>query len=221
VEPYIDLHTHHLKPEDDVISVYNLLLNETSEIPAGPFSAGLHPWYTDQLPLELLGSKLDHLAQNSQFLAFGETGIDTVCGVPVPLQREVFELHLRKASEYQKPVVIHCVKAWEEVIEIASNYQVIKILHGYNGSPELTGRLVKAGFSFSVGKAIMNPVSKIHSSVGLIPAVSLFCETDASDISIQMIYKMISAEMHLKEKELRKIIFGNYSRLWYKKSDGL
>ena len=212
MEPFIDLHTHKLIPDEDVISVYNLLLNETSDIPEGPFSAGLHPWHADQLPPELLGSKLDQLAKNSQLLAFGETGLDTACGVPLRLQQEVFELHLRKASEYKKPVVIHCVKAWEEVIEITSNYQVIKILHGYNGSPELTVRLVKSGFSFSIGKAIMNPASKIHSSVGLIPTASLFCETDASDISIQMIYRMISAELHLREEELRNIIFGNYSR---------
>lgn len=214
MEPYIDLHTHNLRPDDDVISVYNLLLNQTSDIPAGPFSAGLHPWHADLLTSELLSNKLDQLVKYNQMLAFGETGLDTLCGVPLPLQQEMFELHLQKAIAYKKPLIIHCVKAWEEVIDMTSNYQVIKILHGYNGSPELTGRLVKAGFCFSVGKAIMNPASKIHSSISLIPTDSLFCETDTSDISIQMIYRIISEGLHLKEEQLKKIIFGNYSQLW-------
>ena len=213
MEPYIDLHTHELNPDEDVISVFNLLLNETSGIPEGPFTAGLHPWYADQLSPELLSGKLDYFAQNSRMLAFGETGLDAVCEVPLQLQKEVFELHLSKASEYNKPLIIHCVKAWEEVIEQASNYQVIKILHGYNGSPELTGRLVKSGFYFSVGKAIMNPASKIHASLDRIPVNRLFCETDTSGFPIRAIYERVSAELHLKEEELRNIIFRNYSRL--------
>lgn len=213
MEPYINLHTHLPEPDDEVISVYNLLLNETSEDPGGYFSAGLHPWYADQLLPGRLSDLLNLLATNSRMIAIGETGLDTLCKVPFRIQQDVFELHLRKAEEFHLPVVIHCVKAWDEVIEMSSGYPVIKILHGYSGSPALTGRLVKSGFCFSVGKAILNPSSKIHQSVGSIPAENLFCETDTSGISVQAVYSALSAALHVDEEELRCIISGNFSQL--------
>jgi TatD DNase family protein len=213
VEPYIDLHTHNYKSGKGVLAVYNLSLNEALFSAEGPFSAGLHPWYADQLSPELLSQKLELLATNHQLVAFGESGLDKVCHVPLEVQKDIFEIHLRKAAENNKPLILHCVKAWEELLEMTSIYPLPKILHGYNGSQELTGRLVKAGFYFSIGKSIMNPASKIRGSMAGIPMDAIFCETDTSDFAIDAIYRAVSEVLHLNEVDLRKIIFRNYSRI--------
>jgi TatD DNase family protein len=129
------------------------------------------------------------------------------------LQQDVFELHLKKAVEHGKPLILHCVKAWDELIEISSWYPVVKILHGYNGSPQLTDRLLKHGFLFSIGQGILNADSKIQKSLQLIPISSIFCETDTSDVFIQNIYTGLSASLKISTEDLRETIFHNFTRL--------
>ena len=213
IYPYIDLHSHRHNQEAGVISVYNLLLHEKHGIPGIPFSAGLHPWYALELSQEILSRELDSCAASPNLIAFGETGLDKVCDVPIQLQQDVFELHLKKAVEHCKPLILHCVKAWDEIIEIAAGFPVIKILHGYNGSAQLTVRLLKLGFNFSIGKAILNPDAKIHQAIPMIPLSSLFCETDDSDVSIQIVYAGMGASLKLGEEALREAIFNNFTKL--------
>ena len=211
--PYVDLHTHGIIEKENVIGVYNLMLNEPSNIPSHPFSAGLHPWHADQLSIGELTLRLKECLLNPDLVAIGETGLDKACKVPMELQMDVFECQLRIASENKKPVIIHCVKAWEEVIKISSKYKSIKILHGFNESIQLTKRLINKGFYFSIGKAILNPETRINSSIHLIPGTSLFCETDASKIEIERIYQALCEILQLRDQDLRKIIFDNLVRL--------
>lgn len=213
VDTYIDLHTHHQDSAADVTPVYNLMLNEICTLPSGLFSAGLHPWHSDQLSPDALSLQLDQLAANPNMVAIGETGLDKVCAVPFQLQQDIFKLHLQKAVEINKPIILHCVKAWDEMIEIASGFQLTRILHGYNGSRELTRRLLNKGFSFSIGKAIFDPKSKIQSSIKEIPLTSVFCETDDSKISIQAIYEGVGAILKIKTEDLRAAIFDNFVRV--------
>jgi len=189
------------------------MLNETTDLPSHPFSAGLHPWHADQLSLETLSARLNECLVSPDLVAIGETGLDKVCKTPMDLQKDVFEFQLKIASENRKPVIIHCVKAWDELIEISSNYKSIKILHGYNGGIQLTERLLKLGFCFSIGKAILNSGSKVFSAVNLIPHTSLFCETDIAEISIIQIYKILCGVLQLQDEDLRKIMFDNYTRI--------
>ncbi len=213
MSPYIDLHTHQLRQEKDVISVYNLLLHENSDIPLHPFSAGLHPWYAGQLSTAELSRVLDQFADNQNLVAFGETGLDKACRIPLKLQLDAFGLHLDKAAEHKKPLILHCVKAWDELIEITTGYPVVKILHGYNGSAQLTDRLLQHGFQFSIGKAILQPDAKILSALRLIPLSAIFCETDNSEVSIQHVYEGVSASLQMNEEELRAAIFTNFTKL--------
>jgi TatD DNase family protein len=213
MSPYIDLHTHRIRQDDGVISVCNMMLHASSEIPTHLFTAGLHPWYADQLSTENLRWRLDQCVMVENFVAFGETGLDKVCKVPMQLQLDAFELHLNKAVEHCKPIILHCVKAWDELTEMADSYPAIKILHGYNGSTQLTDRLLKSGFLFSIGKGILNSTSKIHSAINIIPVTSLFCETDTSDVSIQEIYKGFATARKVTETELRDTIYANFSSL--------
>lgn len=213
VDTYIDLHTHHQDSAADVTPVYNLMLNEICALPSGLFSAGLHPWYADQLSPDALSLQLDQLAANPNMVSVGETGLDKVCAVPFQLQQDIFKLHLQKAVEKNKPVILHCVKAWDEMIEIVSGYRLTGILHGYSGSLELTRRLLDKGFCFSVGKAILDPKSKIHRSIQEIPLTSLFCETDDSEISIQAIYEGVGAVLKMKTEDLRAAILDNFVRV--------
>ena len=204
-----------------MISVYNQMLQEESDTPPLLFTAGLHPWYADQLSLKVLSLLLDRCAESPDFVAFGETGLDKGCSIPMKMQSDVLDLHLKKAVKNGKPVILHCVRAWDELIEIAAGNPAIKILHGYNGSEQLTDRLLQNRFLYSIGKGILNPSSKIHAALHLIPLSSIFCETDTSDVPIQEIYQGFSAALKMKEEDLRGVIYDNYSRIRGSRSNSL
>lgn len=213
MDNYINFHTHKQSAPDGVITVYNQLLHEEAGIPKHFYSAGLHPWYADKLSTAELSRVLDLHGSSSNLIALGETGLDKVCMIPIQLQQDIFELQLKKAVILSKPVIIHCVKAWEEMLEITNHYQVPMILHGYNGSDQLTGNLVKRGFFFSIGPMILNPNSRIGQTIQQIPLSSIFCETDESDQPIQSVYDAVSGYLKMKETDLRRTVFENFVRL--------
>jgi len=213
MDNYINFHTHKLSASDGVITVYNQLLHEEAGIPEHFYSAGLHPWYADKLTAEELSRILDHHGSNPNLVALGETGLDKVCRIPIQLQQDIFELQLNKAVTLCKPVIILCVKAWEEMLEITRHYHIPKVLHGYNGSDQLTANLVKRGFFFSIGPLILNPNSRIGHAINHIPLSSIFCETDESDESIQSVYNAVSGYLKMKETDFRRNVSENFARL--------
>lgn len=213
MDNYINFHTHKLSTQDGVITVYNQLLHEDASVPEQFYSAGLHPWYADKLPATELSRLLDLHGSSSNLVALGETGLDKVCKIPIQLQQDIFELQLNKAVILSKPVILHCVKAWEELLEITLPYHIPMILHGYNGSDQLTANLVKRGFFFSIGSIILNPATRISHAIDQIPLSSIFCETDESDESIQSVYKAVSGYLKMKEPDFRGTIYENFVRL--------
>ncbi len=213
MDNYINFHTHKQSISDGVRTVYNQLLHEETDLPKQLYSAGLHPWHADKLTASELSRILDLHRSSLNLVALGETGLDRVCKIPIQLQQDIFELQLNKAVIMNLPVIIHCVKAWEEMLAITRHYHIPMVLHGYNGSDQLTENLVKRGFYFSVGPLILNPNSKISHSINHIPPSALFCETDDSDISIQSIYHAVSDKVKMAETDLKRIVFENFVRL--------
>ncbi len=213
MDNYIDFHTHKLSTPDGVITVYNQLLHEDAGIPKRYYSAGLHPWYADKLSAAELSRVLDLHGSSPDLIALGETGIDKVCKIPIQLQQDIFELQLNKAVILSKPVIIHCVRAWEEMLEITRHYHIPMILHGYNGSDQLTANLVKRGFFFSIGTMILNPNSRIGHAIQHIPLSSIYCETDESNESIQSVYNAVSGYLKMEEPDFRRNVRGNFARL--------
>jgi TatD DNase family protein len=219
-ELYIDVHTHGPMASNEVISVYNLMLNEKRDPIQGLFSAGLHPWFADQAPGDL-SMQLSGLAKNPDFFGYGETGLDKACNLPFQLQQDIFKLHMEKATEKNKPLILHCVKSWNELMEMTSGCQVPMILHGYSGSLELTKQLRDKGFYFSIGKAVLDKRSKLHSSLKAMPLDSIFCETDEHALSIQAIYQGVGNALKIPENELMEKIYENFMRLRSMQHKGL
>ncbi len=82
------------------------------------YSIGIHPWFIVEERLESDFEILESKLQEPSCLAIGECGLDKRIEVPMELQQLVFEKQLLLAQKYQKPVVIHCVAAFQELIEI-------------------------------------------------------------------------------------------------------
>ena len=73
-------------------------------------TVGIHPWDAGRIPVASL-LPLDETAQ-----AIGETGLDFARPVPKEVQYAAFRAQLELARQYGLPVVLHCVRAFDEVM---------------------------------------------------------------------------------------------------------
>ncbi len=137
------------------------------------YSLQLHPWHlTGRQDIEAYVTMARKLRDDPYFVAIGECGLDALCDTPLPLQKEAFRTALLMAEEQNKPVIIHCVKLWAELMALTRGHQSPLIIHGFRKGPELAKQLLDAGFSLSLGQHFHPEVKEIA------PPDRLFSETD-------------------------------------------
>nr|MCU0407805.1 TatD family hydrolase [Bacteroidales bacterium] len=116
---YIDIHNHGGISAPGIFMVENLMMHEDRKPVAGEgivYSAGLHPWFVEESSMQAQLDALKKLASGPALVAIGEAGFDRLRGAPPGLQRRAFESQAAIAEECNKPLFIHCVRAWEDLI---------------------------------------------------------------------------------------------------------
>ena len=226
--PFVDIHTHFKNNDADIISVLNItqqsqFIENMSAFDAiklcmtegGCFSAGLHPWFLNKNNFETDFNKLIQLIDNQSVIFLGECGLDRLKGEDLTFQSQVFEAQIRLAESVSKPVVIHCVKAFNEIIAIKKhlNPRVPLIIHGFNQNKTILNDLIKNDFYISIGTPILKKESNAAQALLFIPHNRLFFETDDMDMSIKAVYEKASEVLNMDLKDLKKIIFDNFNRI--------
>ena len=203
----IDTHTHNSTPTEH--SIYN---SGTSYIAARNISVGIHPWNISSKWEEDFAD-ITKYAMYDNVKAIGECGLDTIKSqASLKLQEEIFSAHAQLAESAKKPLIIHCVKAFDTLLAIRKeiNPQQAWIIHGFRGKPEQSKQLIKAGFFISLGEKY-NP-----DSARAIPLERLLIESDESSLPIDKIYdsvaniKSISIEALVLQIETNAQIFGQF-----------
>ncbi len=215
--PFIDIHTHNSVNSEEIISVLSLFLQDIdfkNEINS-PFSAAIHPWHAAEFSTEQVIVMLENLTKQAGLIAVGETGLDRICTADYQLQKLLFELHLEFAEHHHKPVIIHAVKSWNDLIMYFKRAKVPFILHGYSAGIELTKQLVDLGCYFSVGKSALKITPRLRESLQFIPLTSLFLETDDSLSNIAEIYHEVSKIVEILPDQLKIQINKNYRQLFF------
>ncbi|MDQ8013590.1 MAG: TatD family hydrolase [Flavobacterium nitrogenifigens] len=207
---YFNLHTHQFTNQSDVLELVNQYPKDfDASIPF--YSIGIHPWYIDENRLNEDLKIIEEKLQTKNCLAIGECGLDKRIEVPFELQVSIFEKQLELAEKYKKPVVIHCVAAFQEVMAIKKKMKinVPMIIHGFSKNNQLAEQLIAAGFYLSFGKYLLkNP--DLKSVFQNVPNDRFFLETDTIEESIKEVYNLASEYKGLNLKELKDIISSNY-----------
>jgi TatD DNase family protein len=212
---FIDIHTHKHERQTNVLSIINLS-QPVSDIPENIFfSSGWHPWYIENIPLLTIESSLRKIIPQRNLIAIGECGLDKSSTTQWQKQTDVFSIHLHLAKEYNKPLIIHCVKAWSDLLYLfkKENFKGKIILHGFNGNDQIVDKFLKFNTYFSFGKLLLNPESKLPCVLKNIPAERLFLETDEADYSISDIYLRTSAILDIPVDNLCEMIKNNFFEL--------
>jgi TatD DNase family protein len=135
---YIDIHTHDSIPVPGIFAVENIMAHENrdpSGIRAPVYTAGIHPWHLNENNSEALLTYIRGIAPGPNLIAFGEAGFDKLRGPSKDIQEAVFAEQVKISGEFSKPMVIHCVKAWNELQEAQSNLKPENtwLVHGFRG----------------------------------------------------------------------------------------
>lgn len=210
--PFIDIHSHCEDVKSDQIAIKNIMLHETTNSNALSVSTGWHPWYLAGRQNDEMIKKLDQTAKNKEVLAIGECGIDRFIEYPVDQQLEVLAFHIDIAEKYGKPLIIHCVKAYSDLLHILKNRKpkVPLILHAFNGNRQQAQQLLKHDVYFSFGELLFKPGQQTMQVFNEIPVKRIFLESDESAISIEKIYLRAAEILTCSISELKKQIYENF-----------
>jgi TatD DNase family protein len=179
---WLDAHTHDLPEDDRVGAVLNIRYPQVPAKLPEWCSLGIHPW---DLKEELFKKQLLDLkslvSENLKTVkAIGETGLDALKGPELKVQVKAFKEQAMMAEEFGKPVIIHCVKRWNEIIQckLELQPQVPWIIHGFRQNDAIAMSLLKHGFYFSLGAALCNPGKDWTGFFKHIPLDHCLVETD-------------------------------------------
>ena len=208
---YIDIHTHTpIRSKNNSLSIYNLQLSNQAPLKfEEKYSVGIHPWYIPENPTQAI-EELKTLAKESNVVAIGECGMDKLCNTPMELQKEIFKEQIRVSEEFEKPLIIHCVKCYNEIIELKKeiNPSQTWIVHGFRGKPEVAEMLSKRGIILSFGDKF-NP-----ESIKRVALEKILIESDESSTPIEEIYKNIATTRNMSIEELTKEVEKTYKKIF-------
>jgi TatD DNase family protein len=213
----LDIHTHLQQAPDGVQALCNLRVGQAVDINAASwYSVGIHPWDSNSPDLSAKLDTLKQLAQLPQVKAIGEIGLDRLQGAPFPQQFNLFLQQVELAKALQKPVVVHCVRAFPELIQCCKPYmgKVDFIIHGFQHKLSLGQQLLDAGFNLSFGEALLYQDSAAQIMLRHCPIDRLCLETDdRADIQIQVVYEQAARILGIPLNELTEHIWQNWARL--------
>lgn len=215
---FIDIHTHGLTTSEGAFTVENIMAHESANLrnlKTQAFTAGIHPWYLQENSKREQLDFIRKTSRNPDLIAIGEAGFDKLRGASMELQRSAFEEQVYIAEEVKKPVVIHCVRAWDELLSSHKNLKPKNtwLVHGFRGKKELASQLLSKGmyispwFEFALR-------SESASLLRFMPRDRIFLETDGADVSIGDIYRKVASDLTMDLEELKRKIFENFMTLF-------
>ena len=153
------------------------------------YSVGIHPWKVLEAGPEDW-TTLEKAVCHPSVLAIGEAGLDRLGPADILLQKEVFVRQILLSESVGKPLVIHCVKAFNELIELKKKYrpQMPWVVHGFRNNLHIACRLMQENIYFSLGERYQPDVLR-H-----VPLECLLAETDESTQDIRMVIGQVQPD---------------------------
>ncbi|MFA8434308.1 MAG: TatD family hydrolase [Marinifilaceae bacterium] len=222
--PYINIHSHAENPLPDEFTIRSAFPWEFETLLHKNFtnlSVGLHPWHVHRQDREELIAHVNTLAIHPNALAIGEAGLDRFAEAPLELQMEYFIRQVQIAEQIQKPLLIHCVRCFPELLSVRKKLNPINpwIIHGFNANEQIAKEVVRSGCYLSFGTTILKENSKLMAAFRAIPLDQIFLETDESPINIEEIYQKAATVRNITEEELIIAISNNFRQCFSVNND--
>lgn len=151
---------------------------------------GLHPMFMEQHRPEDLDALKQALQHNPQVVAVGEIGIDfwhPSSDQQQRAQKQLLDAQLDLAEALDLPVVLHCRKAMDLLIQRLRQKQLPRggFVHAFSGSLQQAEQLVKLGYRLGLGGGLTYPRAKrLRAIASQLPATAFLLETDSPDMPL-------------------------------------
>ena len=211
---FIDIHVHEGKPSAGKFIIESLMAHEEKwpeNIPGIAYTYGIHPWFLDEENHESQMERVRQSVEKHDIIAIGEAGFDKLRGPSTELQFRIFEEQVKISEQCKKPLIIHCVKAWDELLSVKKNLKPAMpwMIHGFRGSVQMASQLISKGMYLSVWfEYALRPESA--DLLKNMPRDRFFLETDGADVEIGDIYKKASADIDVSVEELKEQLLLNF-----------
>ena len=182
---FLNIHTHHELPEGEKTVL----------------SVGLHPWYLTEDWMEKMPEIEQMLMNRESFV--GECGLDRVCDTPYERQLAAFAAQITLSERLQRPLILHCVRALDDVLRLKRRASQTWVFHGFRGKPQQLRQLLDHGFYVSFGFRYN------EESLMLCPLDRLFLETDDAPRSIVPLYESVARLRKISVVELQEQLWTN------------
>lgn len=218
---YIDIHTHNQHDSDNVIKIVNIspIELERRDVHKGVstfFSVGVHPW--EAAKGAVVTRHHTEAATFSSVIALGEAGLDKT-HPNSERQIEVFLQMIHLSETNRKPLIIHAVRSYPEIIETRklSKAKMPWIIHSFQGTKESAKQLLRHNIFLSVGEILFNKKREERAIELLeaIPEERLFLETDDSGRDIAEVYDKAATLMRCDITRLKEQIYINFKKIFY------
>lgn len=205
----LDFHTHRQRHKEDsnIFEIISIHLGQ--EKACDYFTIGMHPWWTTSVSEDQLEA-LENQLKADKCLAVGEMGLDKLKGSPLETQQHILRAQLKIAALVDKPVIIHCVRAFDQLSKIKKEFPNIKkwCIHGYGRHVTLAKQLINQGFYLSIMPTVSQ--EKYKAFFKELPNDRLFLETDSMpNMSIGEVYQKVYDATGIKTDRLRKMMSQN------------
>lgn len=208
---FFNIHTHvSVHPESEILSLSPEELS--TDIHSVHASVGIHPWTLTKENADIQWNALHESIKDKRIVAIGECGLDKLKGPSMELQTAVFKQEAALAEDSSLPLIIHCVKAFNELIQLKKEISPRQswIIHGFRGKLPLALDCIRHGFYLSIGSHFQENTLKT------IPLDRLFIETDESEESIGSIYQRVAETKGISQQELLEAINKNVREVFFK-----
>ncbi|MEN9997931.1 MAG: hypothetical protein RI922_921 [Bacteroidota bacterium] len=178
------------------------------------FSFGIHPWEIERWQEKIY--EMSPILSVDNCLAVGEIGLDKLKGPNLDRQMAIFKQQVQLAEQHKLPVILHCVKAWNELRNVKRELKPKQpwIFHGFSKAA-LTKEVLNEEIYISIGQAILTSLS-LQNALLNIPLDRLFLETDDASCTIEEIYQKVSELKNIPLSELEKQLEENFKLVFTK-----
>lgn len=214
---YFNVHSHYKPLADNEVIIRNAYhFNPSNTTINQFFSVGIHPWFVGKFEQSKIPTILNPLLKNSSVIAIGEIGLDKL-KPEFDLQQAAFLVQTEIALAANLPIIIHCVKAYPEILSLLKNYQGQAILHNYYTSEVITDAFLKLpNIFFSLGKRFRLATGLNQKYAQAIPSDRIFIETDQIREPVNLAYYAVAEKLNLEKLEFSKQIETNFKQVFKK-----
>jgi TatD DNase family protein len=211
-DSYINIHSH---SDNGTFCILNSEPGDKLD-PEKRYSVGAHPWNISQYKFPDVIKEISEKSKLPNVIAIGECGLDRLTDCPMIEQERIFTEQIRIAEQAEKPMIIHCVKAFDDVIRMKKklNTSIPFIIHGYNNNEEIAAQLIKNNFYLSFGKALVIEGSNAQKVLKQTMNERIFLETDDAAVPIKSIFEKAAELKGISVEELKKIIITNFKSVF-------